>query len=55
VDATVIAVATAALFAWGLISNRLERADVTAPIAFIAVGATLAVSTWSTVRRDPRP
>ena len=41
-DITVIVVATAALFAWGLFSNRLERADVTAPIAFIAVGAALA-------------
>jgi NhaP-type Na+/H+ or K+/H+ antiporter len=42
VQVTVIAVAAVALFAWGLLSNRLERADVTAPIAFIAVGVTLA-------------
>ena len=41
-DVTVIAVSTAALFAWALVSNRLERADVTAPIAFIAVGVALA-------------
>ena len=37
-EITVIVVATAALFAWGLFSNRLERADLTAPIVFIAVG-----------------
>jgi len=42
VDVTVIIVATAALFAWGLLSNRLQRADLTAPIVFIAVGAGLA-------------
>ena len=32
----------AALFSWGLLSNRLERADLTAPIVFIAVGVALA-------------
>ena len=41
-DVTVIVVVTAALFAWGLFSNRLERAYLTLPIAFIAVGAALA-------------
>ena len=41
-DVTAIVVATSALFAWGLISNRLERADVTAPIAFVVVGLVLA-------------
>jgi NhaP-type Na+/H+ or K+/H+ antiporter len=41
-DVTAIVVVTAALFGWGLISNRLERADVTAPIAFVAVGLALA-------------
>lgn len=41
-DVTAVVVATAALFGWGLISNRLERADVTAPIAFVAVGLALA-------------
>lgn len=41
-DVGAIAVVTAALFAWGLVSNRLERADVTAPIAFIGVGVALA-------------
>ena len=32
----------ATIFAWGLISARLERADLTAPIVFVAVGAILA-------------
>ncbi|WP_406831243.1 cation:proton antiporter [Pedococcus sp. KACC 23699] len=41
-DVMAIVVAAAALFAWGLLSNRLENADVTAPIAFVVVG--LAVS-----------
>lgn len=46
-DVTVIVVATAALFAWGLVSNRLEQADVTAPIVFITVG--LALAGWDLV------
>lgn len=41
-DVTAIVVVAAALFTWGLISNRLERADVTAPIAFVVVGLALA-------------
>jgi sodium/hydrogen antiporter len=41
-EVIVVVFATAALFAWGLFSNRLERADLTAPIAFIGVGAALA-------------
>ena len=41
-DVTVIVLATAALFGWGLLSNRLQQADLTAPIVFIAVGATAA-------------
>jgi sodium/hydrogen antiporter len=41
-DVTVIVIAAAALFAWGLFSNKLERTDLTAPIAFIAVGAVVA-------------
>lgn len=46
-DVTVIVIATAALFAWGLVSNRLEQADVTAPIVFISVG--LALAGWDLV------
>src|SRR3954470_5806158 len=41
-DVTALVVASAALFAWGVLSNRLERADVTAPIAFIVAGMALA-------------
>jgi len=37
-----VVIVAAALFAWGLFSRRLERADLTAPIAFIAVGTVLA-------------
>jgi NhaP-type Na+/H+ or K+/H+ antiporter len=32
---------TAALFCWGTLSARLERADLTAPIVFVAVGLGL--------------
>ena len=35
---------TAALFAWALVSARLQQADLTAPIVFIAVGVT---ADWS--------
>ena len=41
---TALVVITAVLFGWGLVSARLERADLTAPIVFVAVGAALA---WS--------
>ncbi len=41
---TALLVITAVLFGWGLVSARLERADLTAPIVFVAVGAALA---WS--------
>ena len=41
-DVMVIVIATAALFAWGLLSNELERADLIAPVAFIVVGVLLA-------------
>lgn len=41
-DITVIVIAAVALFGWGLFSNRLERADLTAPVVFIGVGAALA-------------
>ena len=41
-DVTVVVIVAAALFGWGLFSNRLERADLTAPIAFTTVGAIVA-------------
>ena len=40
-DKALIVVA-AAIFVWGTVSARLERADLTAPIVFTAVGAGLA-------------
>lgn len=32
------------LFLWGVLSGRLERADLTAPIVFVAVGAVFAAT-----------
>ena len=40
---TAALVVTATIFVWGLVSARLERADVTAPIVFVAIGAIIAV------------
>ncbi|MEV4701751.1 cation:proton antiporter [Actinoplanes sp. NPDC049316] len=37
-----LALVAAVVFAWGAFSARLERADVTAPIAFVGVGILLA-------------
>ncbi|WP_433781372.1 cation:proton antiporter [Actinomycetospora sp. CA-101289] len=37
-----VTVIAAAIFVWGIVSARLERADLTAPIVFVAVGAALA-------------
>jgi sodium/hydrogen antiporter len=39
---TTVTVIAATIFAWGIVSARLERADLTAPIVFVAVGAALA-------------
>jgi NhaP-type Na+/H+ or K+/H+ antiporter len=39
---TIVLVIAASIFLWGAISTRLERADLTAPIVFMAVGAVLA-------------
>ncbi|MGY3319661.1 cation:proton antiporter domain-containing protein [Arthrobacter sp. TE12232] len=41
-ELTVIVLITAALFAWALVSARLQQADLTAPIVFTAVGTGLA-------------
>jgi NhaP-type Na+/H+ or K+/H+ antiporter len=41
VEAAVLVV-PAAVFLWGVVSARLERADLSAPIVFVAVGAVLA-------------
>lgn len=37
-------VVTAAIFVWGVVAARLERADLTAPIVFVALGAGLAAT-----------
>src|SRR5580704_1979565 len=36
-----LAIVTALIFAWGMLSARLERFDVTAPITFVIVGLLL--------------
>ena len=43
--AATVAVIAAAVFAWGAVSARLQRADLTAPIVFVAVGAILSTAT----------
>jgi len=49
-DTTAIALITATLFGWSLVSKRLVRADLTAPIVFIVVGALLA---WTGLVEGP--
>ncbi|WP_457205064.1 cation:proton antiporter [Nocardioides sp. P5_C9_2] len=39
---TSVLVVMATIFAWGLVSRRLERADLTAPVVFVSVGGVLA-------------
>lgn len=41
-DVMATLIVTATIFAWGLVSSRLERADLTAPIVFTLVGAWVA-------------
>jgi NhaP-type Na+/H+ or K+/H+ antiporter len=41
-NTTVVVIITAALFGWGLVSKRLERADLSGPIVFVIIGALLA-------------
>src|SRR4051794_6726447 len=38
-----VALVAATLFAWGALSGRLQRADLTAPIVFVAAGVLLHV------------
>lgn len=47
---TAVLVITAAIFAWGAVSARLERADLTAPVVFVAIGGLLA---WTGVLGAP--
>ena len=41
---TAVLLITVVLFLWGVLSGRLERADLTAPIIFVAVGGLFAAS-----------
>ena len=41
-DETAVLVVTAAIFVWAAFSARLQRADLTAPIVFVALGGLLA-------------
>ena len=41
-DVTAVLVVMAAIFVWGAFSARLQRADLTAPIVFVALGGLLA-------------
>ena len=41
-DSALVMFVAAALFGWGLVSRRMTRSDLTAPIVFIVVGALLA-------------
>jgi len=42
VTPVIVAVIAAAVFVWGAVSARLQRADLTAPIVFVTIGAVLA-------------
>jgi NhaP-type Na+/H+ or K+/H+ antiporter len=41
-DTEVVAVVAACVVLWGMVSARLERVDITAPIAFVALGLLVA-------------
>ena len=41
-DVTLLVLVAAALFGWGLVSKRLEAANLTAPMVFVAVGGAIA-------------
>src|SRR4029450_47505 len=41
---TAVLLITVMLFLWGVLSGRLERADLTAPIIFVAVGGLFAAT-----------
>jgi MFS family permease len=40
-DVAAVALVAATVFVWGVVSARLERADLTAPIVFVTIGAVL--------------
>ena len=51
---TAMVVVTASIFVWGTLSGRLERADLTAPIVFMGLGAWQASARW-TLQRHRSP
>jgi sodium/hydrogen antiporter len=44
VDIEAVLILTATIFLWGVVSARLERADVTSPIVFVAIGGLMAAA-----------
>ncbi len=52
-DLTDVAVVMAMIFVWGAVSARLERADLTAPIVFMAGGALLATRSGADATAAP--
>lgn len=50
-----LAIITALLFGWGTLSARLERFDVTAPIAFVLAGVLLTHGPLTTLYIAPSP
>jgi len=51
-DTEVLAVVAACVFLWGLVSLRFERANITAPIAFVALGLIVANGPLSLIDID---
>ena len=46
-SAGILALVAGAIFLWSVVSSRLEQADLTAPIVFVAVGVLIAnIATW---------
>ena len=52
-ELTALVLITATLFVWALASARLQRADLTAPVVFTAVGAAMAWSGMLDVSSPP--
>ncbi|GIE29507.1 sodium:proton antiporter [Actinoplanes italicus] len=52
--ATTILATAALIFAWGIVSGRLQRADLTAPIVFVAAGGLMAATGLVNTSPDPR-
>jgi sodium/hydrogen antiporter len=55
VTASDLALVTALVFVWGILSARLERSDVTAPVVFIAAGLLLTHGPLTPLGISPSP